>query len=308
MPSSEEISRLRAHISRVTAGLDDLTAAERAEIDQAVAVVRRHRTVMLGMPRTPPPPPWPAPPPAAARNDRHERAPSGRARRCPVAAMAAGGALPRASASASSRRWKPRRGPAKRSACRRSPAGPGWTAPSSTGTATCWPRSTPARPRRPPGRQPGPPLPGPRCKPTCSPPTSAPPAWPPASASLSTAYLTLSASRPARVRPRQPDDIGQLKQQVTHLAEENQQLRGGLAERDQDLAAARAASRELMPASIRAADCRCGATDICCGHSEPGGSGWVWVVPVPSVSARLKAAWVSSARVRGLLPRLLAVW
>jgi hypothetical protein len=33
---------------------------------------------------------------------------------------------------------------------------------------------------------------------------------------------------------------------VTHLAEENQQLRGSLAERDQDLAAARAASRELM--------------------------------------------------------------
>jgi transposase-like protein len=44
----------------------------------------------------------------------------------------------------------------------------------------------------------------------------------------------------------QPDDIGQLKQQVTRLAEENQQLRGSLAERDQDLAAARAASRELM--------------------------------------------------------------
>jgi transposase-like protein len=44
----------------------------------------------------------------------------------------------------------------------------------------------------------------------------------------------------------QPDDIGELKQRVTRLAEENHQLRGGLAERDQDLAAARAASRELM--------------------------------------------------------------
>jgi len=199
----------------------------------------------------------------------------------------------------------------------------------------------------------------------------------------------------------QPDDIGQLKQQVTHLAEENHQLRGSLAERDQDLAAARAASRAPLaasswPASIRAADGRCGATYIRCGHSdpanrsapstsrlpsaiwcrqrlllrpavrmqhgaseqaswafrglaggfgrdgagwrpvrsggccsrvgapgligmaclparrlghpEPGGSGWVWAVPVPSVSARLKAAWVSSARVRGSLPRLLAVW
>jgi hypothetical protein len=115
------------------------------------------------------------------------------------------------------------------------------------GEGTCWPRSTPARPCHPPGRQPGPPLPGPRCKPTCSPPHER------------------SARLAARIRQfehrlsdalgeqvwresglGQPDDIGQLKQQVTRLAEENQRLRGGLAERDQDLAAARAASRELM--------------------------------------------------------------
>jgi cell division protein FtsB len=44
----------------------------------------------------------------------------------------------------------------------------------------------------------------------------------------------------------QPDDISQLKQQITQLTEDNQQLRDGLTERDQDLAAARAASRELM--------------------------------------------------------------
>jgi hypothetical protein len=44
----------------------------------------------------------------------------------------------------------------------------------------------------------------------------------------------------------QPDDISQLKQQVSQLSEENRQLRDSLAERDQDLAAARAASRELM--------------------------------------------------------------
>ena len=44
----------------------------------------------------------------------------------------------------------------------------------------------------------------------------------------------------------QPDELGLLKQQVTHLAEENPQLRGSLTERDQDLAAARTASRELM--------------------------------------------------------------
>lgn len=55
MPSAEEIARLRALISRVAAGLDSLNAAERAEADEAVAVVRRHRTVMLGMPRSPVP-------------------------------------------------------------------------------------------------------------------------------------------------------------------------------------------------------------------------------------------------------------
>jgi len=51
MPSHEEITRLRALISRVTAGLEGLTATERADINDAVAVVRRHRAVMLGMPR-----------------------------------------------------------------------------------------------------------------------------------------------------------------------------------------------------------------------------------------------------------------
>jgi hypothetical protein len=44
----------------------------------------------------------------------------------------------------------------------------------------------------------------------------------------------------------QPDDISQLKEQASRLAEDNQQLRDSLAERDQDLAAARAANRELM--------------------------------------------------------------
>jgi hypothetical protein len=44
----------------------------------------------------------------------------------------------------------------------------------------------------------------------------------------------------------QPDDISQLRQQVTLLTGENQELRAGVAERDQDLAAARAANRELM--------------------------------------------------------------
>jgi hypothetical protein len=41
-------------------------------------------------------------------------------------------------------------------------------------------------------------------------------------------------------------DAGQFQQQIAQLTEDNQQLRAVLAERDQDLAAARAANRELM--------------------------------------------------------------
>ncbi|MER8118984.1 hypothetical protein [Streptomyces sp. NPDC094031] len=51
MPSQEEIRRVRRLINRVKADLDDLTEEEQAQIQQAVAVVRRGRSVMLGMPR-----------------------------------------------------------------------------------------------------------------------------------------------------------------------------------------------------------------------------------------------------------------
>ncbi|MEU9376031.1 hypothetical protein AB0D94_19960 [Streptomyces sp. NPDC048255] len=51
IPSNEEISRVRRLIDRVTTDLDQLTAKDRAQIEQAVALVRRGRSVMLGMPR-----------------------------------------------------------------------------------------------------------------------------------------------------------------------------------------------------------------------------------------------------------------
>ncbi|MEU9273143.1 transposase [Streptomyces sp. NPDC048251] len=51
MPAVEEIQRVRRLIDRVSGDLDNLTAEDRAQIDQAVAVVRRTRTVHLGMPR-----------------------------------------------------------------------------------------------------------------------------------------------------------------------------------------------------------------------------------------------------------------
>ena len=47
MPSDEEIRRVRRLIARVKEELDDLSADERAQIEQAVAVVRRSRQVVL---------------------------------------------------------------------------------------------------------------------------------------------------------------------------------------------------------------------------------------------------------------------
>ncbi|OIJ99798.1 transposase [Streptomyces colonosanans] len=52
MPSDEEIRRVRRLIKRVKDGLDDLDASQRAEVEEAVSVVRRGRqSVLLGMPR-----------------------------------------------------------------------------------------------------------------------------------------------------------------------------------------------------------------------------------------------------------------
>jgi integrase len=54
MPSDEEIRRLRRLIDRVRQDVDGLTAQDRAQIEQAVAVVRRGRTILLGVPRARP--------------------------------------------------------------------------------------------------------------------------------------------------------------------------------------------------------------------------------------------------------------
>ncbi|MGY2744960.1 hypothetical protein [Arthrobacter sp. UYCu723] len=51
LPSENEITRIRRLISKVEAGLDQLAPADRTEIEQAVTIVRRHRTTALGMPQ-----------------------------------------------------------------------------------------------------------------------------------------------------------------------------------------------------------------------------------------------------------------
>lgn len=54
LPSAQEITRIRRLITRIQNDVDQLTADQRTEIDQAIAAVRRHRTTMLGMPRVRP--------------------------------------------------------------------------------------------------------------------------------------------------------------------------------------------------------------------------------------------------------------
>lgn len=51
MPSDEEITRVRRLITRVSGSLDEMPTEQREHVQQAVATVRRHRSVMLGMPR-----------------------------------------------------------------------------------------------------------------------------------------------------------------------------------------------------------------------------------------------------------------
>ena len=56
MPSDTEITLVRQLIQRIKGDLEQLGDGERADIDQAVAAVRRHRVTLLGMPRIAPSP------------------------------------------------------------------------------------------------------------------------------------------------------------------------------------------------------------------------------------------------------------
>ena len=49
-PTQQEITRIRRLINRVKGDIAKLSEPERAQIDEAVAVIRRHRAVSLGMP------------------------------------------------------------------------------------------------------------------------------------------------------------------------------------------------------------------------------------------------------------------
>jgi hypothetical protein len=50
-PASQEITVIRQLINRIKGDIADLGPDDRARIDEAVAVVRKHRAVSIGMPR-----------------------------------------------------------------------------------------------------------------------------------------------------------------------------------------------------------------------------------------------------------------
>ena len=116
-----------------------------------------------------------------------------------------------------------------------------------TATATCSQRSTrwPPSPR-PPASAPARRSPEPRCRPTCSPPTNAPPGSTPESSTSNVDSPTPSASAPGTLGLGAPADIDALHQQITRLEQQVIDLGLQLAERDEDLAAARATNREFM--------------------------------------------------------------
>ena len=58
-PASEEITRIRQLINRIEGDIAELPAAERAQVDKAVSVIRKHRAVSLGMPSVRAVPPSP---------------------------------------------------------------------------------------------------------------------------------------------------------------------------------------------------------------------------------------------------------
>ena len=175
---------------------------DRARIDEAVAVVRKHRAVSIGMPRLRPPPKPSEKKPglmtaaAAAGTGTGARTETMRKGRQADSARRRQRVLTALNSAAAA-------GP--RSASPASPVPPASTAPSSTGTATCSRKSTLPKPPRPPPAAPqDPPSPGHPCRPTCSPPTNAPSGSPPASASSSNGCPSARPAGLARIRSRRP--------------------------------------------------------------------------------------------------------
>lgn len=66
MPCDQEVTAIRRLIAKIETGLEELTPQDRDQIEEAVQLIRRHRTVTLGMPRVRQPLPDIRPTPGAS--------------------------------------------------------------------------------------------------------------------------------------------------------------------------------------------------------------------------------------------------
>ena len=185
------------------------TTPNEPSIDDAVAVVRRHRaahTVPLGLPTIRP---------APARCTAHDRLGGHRMTRTTTTARHPRPMLRRArpcsthsdSAPPPARpdRARPAAADGRRDQrVRHRPRRRRSTAASSTATATCSKDPRAASRSSPPASAPARRSPEPRCRPTCSPPTNAPPGSTPASSTWNAALRGPRRARLARVRARRP--------------------------------------------------------------------------------------------------------
>ena len=255
-PTGEEITRIRRLINRITGDIAELPEPERTQIDDAVAVVRRHRAahaVGLGMPTPARYHPGPGAgdrdrlgePPHDSRSDRHH-------------GHAAEPADP-SDAPRPARRLRPPPPARPRRAQQRPPRAPRSASPAIARAAGV-DRSFLYRHRD---------LLAQIHALQAEPPATAAATGPAVTRASLQADLLAAHERAARLNTRvqhlekrlsealgehawresglgTPTDIDALNQQITHLEQQVIDLRLQLAERDQDLAAARATNRELM--------------------------------------------------------------
>ena len=258
-PADQEITVIRQLISRIKGDIAGLTPADRARIDEAVAVVRKHRAVSIGMPRLRP---------VAQALPRTSERPGLMTSRKPAAGTVTG-----------ARTETMRKGRQADSARRRQRVLTALDRAAASGTeisASGIARAAGVRPHLPlpaprPARE------NPRCR-------SSP--APRRRHRRTRRHPRITAGRPAcRPRTRHPprrrirqleqrlsDDLGQqtwresglgapadidaLNQKITHYKQQAADLRLQLEDRDDELAAARAANRELMTRLNQAAATR----------------------------------------------------
>ena len=243
IPSEEEISRIRRLIARIS-HRPRRTQHRRTRQQRRT---RRHR-------RAPPPQPscsaCPAsakPCPTSARSAPHDHH---RPRPAPHHPSHGRRTTSRLRPTPPTRPHRPRTTRSRRRRSSASPASPARRGRPHLPLPPPRPARTGPRRRRPATRPPrasDPRSPAPHCRPTCSPPSNAASAWPPAPSNWRNACPNYSANKPgAQSGLGAPDDIDQLKQRIVTLEQQVVDLRLQLEERDQDLAAARAANRELM--------------------------------------------------------------